>query len=451
MKRILAVILTIVMLLGVVMMNTNAATHTTNTALPTATLVTNEGSPLDIDGTVTQDGSDFIFTLRFDNFITIQGIDVEIMVNTASAAADTVSSTEQNVITSVKTFNLPSACLGENEFDENYLFLGGHQEGIRFVDINITSKSRIVLGVHSPSSTASVTVKSTYADTGETLFKIETKPKDYEIFEPVVPTDVPTDVPTSDDEHTSLSTKTGYFIPYGGVYTTLEDEATFATKNTDGTFSDIKSDSKYIQFKLPKKIRDDNQELVNQLTAFGAATQIEGDAWKFGCYSTYDDITAEKTKTDMQHGTMIFDGDWLALKKYYIHQGNTVQQFVKAIYEDMTELEQNKQLAINLDINLDINEVDNKNNNGHHVTYNFTDIDTGEQKQVHVYKFPRKHYIWRDNKGQLEYAIRLHGVKDGGTYTSVAYCLGANETNFELAQISHNVKSITVPEGSEPK
>ncbi len=435
MKRILAVILTIVMLLGVVMMNTNAATHTTNTALPTATLVTNEGSPLDIDGTVTQDGSDFIFTLRFDNFITIQGIDVEIMVNTASAAADTVSSTEQNVITSVKTFNLPSACLGEKEFDENYVFLGGHQEGIRFVDINITSKSRIVLGVHSPSSTASVTVKGTYADTGETLFKIETKPKDYEIFKPVEPTPV--------NGSTSPSAKTGYFIPYGGVYTTLENEATFATKNADGTFSDIKSDSKYIQFKLPKEIRDDNQELVNQLTAFGAATQIEGDAWKFGSYSTYDDITAEKTETDMQHGTMVFEGDWLALKKYYIHQGNTVQQFVKAIYEDMTKLEQNKQL--------DINEVDNPNNNGHHVTYNFTDIDDGSAKQVNVYKYPRKHYIWRDNKGQLEYAIRLHGVRNGQTYTSVAYCLDTNEKDFKLAQISYNVKSITVPASNAPQ
>lgn len=434
MKRILAVILTIVMLLGVVMMNTNAATHTTNTALPTATLVTNDGSPLDIGGEVTQDGSEFIFTLRFDNFITIQGIDVEIMVKTVSATADTDSNTTQDVITSVETFNLPSACYGVTEFDENYVFLGGHKEGIRFVDINITSKSRVVLGVNSPSSTASVTVKGTYADTGETLFKIETKAKDYEIFEPVKEIEI--------DTSGSPTAKDGYFIPYGGVYTEMENEATFADKKADGTFADVQSGYKYIQFKLPKEIRDDKQEIVNQLTAFGAATEIEGDAWKFGSYSTYDDITAEKTETEVQHGTMVFEGDWLALKKYYIHQGNTVQQFVKAIYEDMTKAELNKQL--------NINEVDNPDNNGYHVTYKFTDIDTGDEKKVNVYKYPRKHYIWRDNNGQLEYAIRLHGVRKEYTYTSVAYCLKKGD-DFELAQISHNVKSITVPKDSAPQ
>lgn len=435
MKRILAVILTIVMLLGVVLINTNAATHTTNTALPTATLVTNEGSPLDIGGKVAQNGSEFIFTLRFDNFISIQGIDVDIMVNTNSTLSTNETSVDSSkkVITKVQTFNLPSACLGEDEFDENYVYLGGNNYRIRFVDINITSKSRIVLNVQSPASTATVTVKGTYADTGETLFKIETKPKDYEIFEPVEEKST-SGSPTADE---------GYFIPYGGVYTEMENEATFADKNTDGTFDVQQSNSKYIQFKLPKEIRDDRQELVNQLTAFGAATQIEGDAWKFGSYSTYDDITAEKTETDMQHGTMVFEGDWLALKKYYIHQGNTVQQFVKAIYEDMTKLEQNG--------NLDFNEVDNPNNNGHHVTYNFTDIDDGSAKQVNVYKYPRKHYIWRGNNGQLEYAIRLHGVRKGQTYTSVAYCLGTDEEDFKLAQISYNVKSITVPADSAPQ
>ena len=416
MKRILAVILTIVMLLGVVVINTSADT---TDLPPTVTLVTTEGSPLDVEGKVAQDGSTFIFTVRFDYFILIRGIDITIDAGDGE-------------ITNVETFNLPSACLGIEEFDENYIYSRG-KSAIRFVDLNITSKSRIVLTVKSPSENQTVTVTGKYADTGETLVPITTNPQDYEIMEYIAPQDV------TGNELTQADVLDGYFIPYGGVYTEIEDEATFTAKEADGSFKNIKSGSKCLAFRLPKEnIRDKNNDVISQLVSFGAASQIEGDAWKFGSYTTYDDFTkADGAKN--KHGTMVFEGDWLSLKYYYVHQGNTVQQFVKAIYEQMTKLEMND--------NLDINEVDNPETQ-YHVSYTVPKWDEpSETTTIHVYKFPRHKYIWRDDtdgEGAMEYAIRLHNMAKG-TYTSVAYCLEDGKLPEEV-QISHHVKSITVNE-----
>ena len=463
MKKILAVILTIVMLLGIAVFNTSADTPLTNTAMPTATLVTNEGSPLDV-GTaldngnfLTQDGRKFYFTLRFDNFIPIQGIDIRITVNEPSGimplssdeGVSQQSEQSTDVITSVETFNLPSAVLGVDEFDENYVFEGGNHNAIHFVDINITSKSRIVIGLNSPSASTTVTAVGTYADTGETLFKIITTDKNYDIVEPRKIMNVANGQAEPD---------TGYFIPYGGVYTDVDK--TFSTKDKNGNFTNIPEGSKFVQFKLPKEILDDNKIQINKLTPFGASTQMDSDenittgplagskgAWKFGSYSEYDDVTDSNPTTKMHHGTMMFVGDWLSLKEYYIKQGNTVQQFVKAIYEDITALENNPN---NTDFGK--NEADDFSKT-FHVSYQIPNRRYSEATKetepeyvwIDVYKLPRKHYIWRDNDGKLEYAIRFHNMQPSRTYTAVAYCL-ENEKSFQNAHISHNVKSIHLNE-----
>ena len=433
MKKILAIILTVAMLLGVVVFNSSADTTEDDTRLPIATLVTNDGSPLDKDGLVTQNGSKFIFTLRFDYFIPIRGIDVTIEAGDA-------------LITDVKTYNLPSAVLGDKEFDENYVYKRDNH-ALRFVDINITGKSRIVCNIDSPSATTTVTATGKYADTGETLFKITTAPQNYEMLEPN-----DTKEATSDTINQS-NAKDGYFIPYGAVYKNGE----FAPKNTDGSFSNVNGYN-YIQFKLPKEVKNKHNHTINQLTPFGAATEIDpkpetdnkfltnsAGSWRFGSYSEYDDLTETEDSTEttkMQHGTMMFVGDWLSLKEYYVKQGNTVQQFVKAIYEEMTRLEKSEQLGINY--------VDTFTY--HHVSYKVPDRNTGEDTWIDVYKYPRKHYIWRDfgakydgdkitEYGKLEYAIRLHNMQPNRTYTAVAYCLEKGKTQ-EYAEISHNVKSI---------
>jgi hypothetical protein len=107
------------------------------------------------------------------------------------------------------------------------------------------------------------------------------------------------------------------------------------------------------------------------------------------------------------------------------------------------------------DGDLEINYADTFTTN--HVSYQVPDRFTGEKIWVDVYKYPRKHYIWRDfgatyedgkleSYGKLEYAIRLHNMQPNRTYTAVAYCLGedaeGNLLSTDKVQISHNVKSI---------
>jgi hypothetical protein len=277
--------------------------------------------------------------------------------------------------------------------------------------------------------------------------------------------------PVSDTSIAQSNATPGYFIPYGAVY---DNNGKFADKGTDGTFTDVNSNYKYRQFKLPREVKD-----IDKLTPFGAATQLDAytptntpshenfegstgkGSWRFGSYSEYDDFSDSENpeistdQTNMHHGTMMFVGDWLSLKEYYVKQGNTVQQFVKAIYKEMTELESTIDPETQKPV-LGTNVVDEFTT--YHVSYQVPDRFTGEKIWVDVYKYPRKHYIWRDfgatydndgnltAYGKLEYAIRLHNMQPNRTYTAVAYCLGEDaEENLlptDKVQISHNVKSI---------
>ncbi len=467
MKKILAVILTIVMLLGIAVFNSSADT----TDVPASvTLVTNSGSPLDVEGKVAQDGSKYIFTVRFDRFILIRGIDITIDAGEA-------------IITDVETFNLPTAVDGRDEFDENWRYVRG-KSSIRFVDLNITSKSRIVLSVQDPSiapisddgeavsltdgkfGTQKITVTGKYADTGETLVPITTKPQDYEIMEYVEAINASTgtiEQPTEKDKN-----GVGYFIPFGGIYKENGNDITYTKKETNGQFLDVPAGSKLLKFPLPRYEEGKDGTVINQLTTFGISEpkEVGEDPWendadgigiiKIGSYTTYDDFNTSKyeitdkngstTKVETRnlHGTLVFDGDWLSLKHYYIKQGNTVQQFVRAIFKQMTELEQSQ--------NVDTNIVDNPNTK-FHVTYEvpkWDSDDPNEKVHVRVYKFPRVKYMWRDDtdgKGNMEYAVRLHNAESNQTYTGVGYCLEYNENydggyDLDQVQISYNVKSF---------
>ena len=66
MKKILAIILSVVMLFGVLTINTFAADSD-----PKVTLITNEGSPVDKN-------TDTYLTVRLDNFSSIKGMDITI-------------------------------------------------------------------------------------------------------------------------------------------------------------------------------------------------------------------------------------------------------------------------------------------------------------------------------------------------------------------------------------
>jgi hypothetical protein len=428
-------------------------------------LVTNSGSPLDIDCNVAQDGHKYIFTVRFDNFILIRGIDITINAGEAK-------------ITKVETFNLPTAVEGTTEFDENWRYLNTEtQSVIRFVDLNITSKSRIVLSVEAPVKNnaefgkQTIQVTGKYADTGETLVSITTKPQDYEIMTKPEETVVAEDVTIRQPDLPADEKEQGYFIPYGGVYKVEGDGFSFIKKDANGNFNNVTAGYTYHEFPLPRYDKGMDGKVINQLTTYGISEPMDvgKDPWateqdkpnvgviKMGSYTTYDDFNTNKyeitdengstTKVETRnlHGTLVFDGDWLSLKHYYIKQGNTVQQFVRAIFKQMTQLENNTD-----ETKVGTNIVDNHDTK-FHVTYAVQKWDNPDEiVHVRVYKFPRVKYMWRDGedgKGKMEYAIRLHNAEKEQTYTAVGYCLeydanADDKYDLDKVQISYNVKSF---------
>ena len=126
---------------------------------------------------------------------------------------------------------------------------------------------------------------------------------------------------------------------------------------------------------------------------------------RFGNYST---LNAEGTL----HGTLVFEGEWLELKNYYIQNGYTVQQFINAIYSDVT-----KKLAAN--------------ENAKFVYYKVNG------KTINVYRFVQNNHMWK-NGNVLEYAIRLNGAIANTVYTGVAFSVAG-----EKVTLSENVKSVT--------
>lgn len=367
MKKLLAIILTVVMLLGVVAISTTAAEAT-----PKVTIVTNEGSAV-------AKGVTTYFTVRFDNFASIKGIDVTITA-------------DQNIeLGKVTTTGFPTAGKDVNYTEENE----GTEHTIRFVDLTSGSDGKIIFEATVPENAVttgdpSITVIGKYAEDGKTLFEV-TAPAagTFELVKEIATTPVETEQ--------TVTAPANKFIPYGSVYTGSSDNATFVEKNADGTFT-APAGAVYQSFDVPS----------NGITTFGASNDNEySDRLRFGSYSNLNDGAKE-------HGTLVFEGDWLALKNFYIQNGYTVQQFVKSLYNDVTA-----KLAANP--------------NAKFVYYNL-----GDGKTINVYRFVQQNYMWKGGN-VLEYAVRLNGIKADTTYTGVAYSIASDNT----VTISENVKSVT--------
>ncbi len=115
---------------------------------------------------------------------------------------------------------------------------------------------------------------------------------------------------------------------------------------------------------------------------------------------------------------MVFDGDWKTFKEYYIEHGYTIQQLLDIIYKNYDQT-----MA--------------SNSSYTHVKYKIP----GTSEYIYVYKFAQTKYMCRDTENQvIEFALSLKGVKEGGTYTGVAYSY--RESDDKLV-ISDNVRSIT--------
>ncbi len=401
MKKVLAIILSIAMLFGVLAINTVAET----TANPTVTLVTNEGSPV-------AKGTPTYFTIRFDDFASIKGMDV------------TITADQYITLESVETDGgFPDAEPNKNYKIEN----DGETHTIRFVDLtNGANNGKLIFKAvvptnAEPTADPTITVTGQYAENGKTLFEFVAPAKGDDTGNFVLEKKIESATVTVPDnaDKVEVEGETLYklpveelvntakkFVPYGSVYKKEGDKFVFAEKDENGNFiadSDYTVDS----FDIP----------ANGITTFGVSENTEDTSViRFGSYS---DKRIEKNKNAASHGTMVFEGDWVALKNYYIKRGYTVQQLLDMIYKNYDATIAQK--------------------GGKFVYYKVPTEEEGKTTKVNVYKFDQTKYMWKD-ANVSEYAIRLTNAKDNITYTAVAY---SKDSAGNLVQISENVKSET--------
>lgn len=378
MKKTLAIVLTLVMIFGIVAFNTSAEE---TAAEPTVTIVTNKGSAVD-------EGTETYFTVRFDNFSKIKGIDVEITAD------------EAITLSTVESSGFKSAA-GENV---NYTKSNdGDVHTIRFVDLLTQGNARIIFGASVDVETVTdpvINITGKYALDGKTFFNEELPASGtFEIKRVVAEEDKPKADNVTADAPIAITPSAGTFIPQGAVYVKDGDTYTFAKKESDGTFTaPTEGAYTYQSYTIP----------TNGITTFGASDDTTyPDRLRFGNYTKIN-------SNSIENGTLVFVGEWLTLKNYYIKKGYTVEQFVNAIYKDVTA-----KLA------------DNKN-----ATHVFYDIGN---KRTEVYRFVQKNYMWKSNDNSvLEYTIRLQGIQPDKTYAAVAYSIANDKT----VTISQNVKSV---------
>ncbi len=387
MKKLLAVLLAVVMLFSVATICSSAE------GTAKVTIVTNKGSAVDA-GIITY------FTVKFANFGEIKGADVIITAN------------NDIVLDDINVTGFPQASEGKNYTKKTEAGV----TTVRFIDLTNGANGKITFKVTVPEPADKtvvledpvINVVGKYAQNGTTLFNVDA-PADG-IFEltKVIAATVNIDETAAGQEVAVDFDETKKFVPQGAVYVNNgNDTYSFAEKQTDGTFKATATGTyEYKAYDLP----------ANDIATFGVSDDPEDNTkLRFGNYSA---LNANAT----EHGTLIFEGNWLALKNLYIQNGYTVQEFVRAIYDAVTT-----KLA--------------NNPNATHVTYKI-----GEDK-INVYRFKQTKYMWKDDaNGILEYAIRLRNVQAGKTYTGVAFSV-ANDAN-KTVTIANDVKYVTTPKAN---
>lgn len=393
MKKTLAIILTLVMIFGAVAFSTSAEE---TAAEPTVTIVTNKGSAVE-EKDITY------FTVKFDNFSKIKGMDVEITAH---------ESITLGKITGYGFKTDPEDTEANVNYTKNNT---GDVHTIRFVDLLTQGSARITFAAYidegkTPETDPEIRVEGKYADSGKTFFQVKSPAAGtFEIKREVAEENKPKADNVTAGAPIAITPPVGTFIPQGAVYVKNGDTYTFAEKQPDGSFTaPIAGKYTYQSYNIP----------TNGITTFGASNDPEDNTrLRFGSYS----------KVGANNGTMVFEGDWLALKNYYIKNGYTVQQFTKAIYTNARKV-------------LDANP-------GKKFVYYDVPTDDGKPTRVNVYLFAQTKYMWTTAFNQdvaagngeyiTEYAIRLDGIKENTTYAAVAYCSVNNDVI-----ISKDVKSV---------
>lgn len=374
MKKTLAIILTLVMVFGAVAFSTSA-----EEATPTVTIVTNKGSAVE-KGTTTY------FTVKFENFASIKGIDVNITADEAITLG---------AVTSYGFKGDATTAEGVNYTETN---TAGQPHVIRFVDLTAGGDARITFEATVNVDTASdpkINVEGKYADSGKTFLDVDAPATGTFELKKAINEEVQESATTTP----AVTTDDTTFIPAGGVYYVEDGEYKYVDKKTDGSF-DVPAGATIQTFNVPD----------NKITTFGASKDLNNEsALRFGSYS--------KLATDgATHGTMVFEGAWLELKNYYIKKGYTVQEILPAVYASV------------------LRTLEKPENEGKtFVKY------TVNGKVVNVYIFGQKNYMWKDEaKGILEYTLRLNGTESDEIYTAAAF----SKTQAGVVTFTNDVKSV---------
>lgn len=192
---------------------------------------------------------------------------------------------------------------------------------------------------------------------------------------------------TKTAEKTTLKARGGYFIPYGSVYEYNSETGAYDwyTKAEDGTFKDVPAGTPYQEFENPSE---------NGLTTFGSSTGVDEGNPQFGTYALN---VAGKTC-----GTMSIIGDWNGFVDYYRNNyGRTVAELVESV-------------SAYYEANITTGYT--------HVILKWT--DGTNENTLKIYKKNQLNWMWKDGTN-LQYALRVNGLKENETCTAVGYAVGA--------------------------
>ena len=310
------------------------------------------------------------FAVKLTGFNSLKGVDLKI--------TGTGLTFEENVTATGLEINL--------EKDVNYKVSGNQ---IHIVELTDWKNNDVVIkataNLANDATAHKITVDACkLAKDGTTLYKVDT---DYTFDSEIPVASAIKDAPVAVDGKTEITQSDagdGYFIPYGGV----SNDGVSVEKDGNGNFTEGISNTTTV-LKFPKP--------ANGITTFGVSeSTVSGNpARQFGTYvNNYDSTTK-------QYGSMVLVGDWDDFVSAYKakYKDAYISEIVAKLYDVYVANISDKQYVL-------VSVRDNG----------------GTKHSVKIYKVAQNNYMWKNETDKiLEYAVRVYGLEDNTTYTSVAY------------------------------
>ncbi len=215
--------------------------------------------------------------------------------------------------------------------------------------------------------------------------------------------DVAENVTEGEAIDTSVVDNDRYFIPYGALYYTDENgDIKYVDKDADGKFTaPVTGTFNFTGFKKPA---------FGKLLTFGASANPTDGTVQYGSY-------IESVTEGTQYGTMFITGDWDAFVKYYQDNKSwTVDEIVakvSAMYD---------------------NKIANYDG--------YVPISAGEDIAIFVYKVDQKNWMYKNDGGVLEFALRVVGLEANQNCTAVAYAKTESGCEFSENVISTSFNKL---------